>query len=75
MTMASLPKQCRAVLEAPAPVSEAAVTIGGNGVTTAAAALRRAAAAGRRRSPISAFTSTAKATGPGAEAASHNNNR
>lgn len=29
MTMASLPKQCRAVLDAPSPASEAAVTIGG----------------------------------------------
>jgi penicillin-insensitive murein endopeptidase len=38
MTMASLPKECRAVLEAPAPESEAAVTIGGNGVMSAAAA-------------------------------------
>lgn len=38
MTMASLPKQCRAVLDAPDPVSEAAVTIGGNGRTTVAAA-------------------------------------
>ncbi|MDQ6436218.1 penicillin-insensitive murein endopeptidase [Mesorhizobium sp. LHD-90] len=28
MTMASLPKECRAVLQAPAPVSEAAVTVG-----------------------------------------------
>ena len=28
MTMASLPKECRAVLDAPIPVSEAAVTIG-----------------------------------------------
>ena len=37
MTMASLPKQCRAVLEAAAPVSEASVTIGGFGVATAAA--------------------------------------
>jgi penicillin-insensitive murein endopeptidase len=37
MTMASLPKQCRAVLDAPAPTSEAAVTIGGNGTATAAA--------------------------------------
>ena len=37
MTMASLPKECRAVLEAPAPVSEAAVTLGGNGIATAAA--------------------------------------
>ena len=31
MTMASLPAACRAVLEAPDPVSEAAVTIGGGG--------------------------------------------
>src|SRR4051794_33610145 len=38
MTMASLPKECRAVLDAPSPVSEAAVTIGGNGLTTLAAA-------------------------------------
>ena len=37
MTMASLPRQCRAVLEAAAPVSEASVTIGGFGVATAAA--------------------------------------
>jgi penicillin-insensitive murein endopeptidase len=28
MTMASLPKECRAVLQAPAPVSEASVTVG-----------------------------------------------
>jgi penicillin-insensitive murein DD-endopeptidase len=37
MTMASLPKQCRAVLDAAAPASEASVTIGGYGVATAAA--------------------------------------
>lgn len=37
MTMASLPKECRAVLQAPAPVSEAAVTIGGTGTAIAAA--------------------------------------
>ncbi|RUM98476.1 penicillin-insensitive murein endopeptidase [Pseudaminobacter arsenicus] len=37
MTMASLPKECRAVLEAPAPVSEAAVTIGGMGTAVAVA--------------------------------------
>jgi len=36
MTMASLPKECRVVLEAPDPASEAAVTIGGNGTATAA---------------------------------------
>jgi penicillin-insensitive murein endopeptidase len=38
--MASLPKECRAVLGAPAPVSEAAVTIGGNGAALAAAPAR-----------------------------------
>jgi penicillin-insensitive murein endopeptidase len=37
MTMKSLPRECRAVLEAPAPVSEAAVTIGGSGTAVAAA--------------------------------------
>lgn len=38
MTMSSLPKECRAVLEAPDPVSEAAVTVGGSNFTAAAAA-------------------------------------
>ena len=37
MTMNSLPKECRAVLETPAPVSEAAVTVGGGGTAVAAA--------------------------------------
>ncbi len=37
MTMASLPAACRAVLDAPDPVSEAAVTIGGSARTYAAA--------------------------------------
>lgn len=37
MTMASLPKACRAVLDAPNPPSEASVTIGGNGTVTVAA--------------------------------------
>jgi penicillin-insensitive murein endopeptidase len=37
MTMASLPKECRAVLKAPDPVSEAAVTIGGSGTAVATA--------------------------------------
>jgi penicillin-insensitive murein endopeptidase len=36
MTMAALPAACRAVLDAPAPVSEAAVTIGGPGSAVAA---------------------------------------
>src|SRR5206468_2975646 len=65
MTMASLPKECQAVLAAPDPVSEAAVTIGGNGVTTAAAApadvepvddVQGAAAAPAL--PVSAYTDT-----------------
>jgi penicillin-insensitive murein endopeptidase len=43
MTMASLPRECRAVLNAPDPVSEAAVTVG-PGVD--AVALARAGAAG-----------------------------
>lgn len=38
MTMASLPKECRAVLAAPEPESEMAVTIGGNGTAVAAVA-------------------------------------
>jgi penicillin-insensitive murein DD-endopeptidase len=38
MMMSSLPKACRAVLEAPAPVSEAAVTYGGRGAAAATAA-------------------------------------
>ena len=37
MTMASLPKECRAVLAMPAPESEMAVTIGGNGTAVAVA--------------------------------------
>jgi penicillin-insensitive murein endopeptidase len=45
MTMASLPKECRAVLEAPAPVSEAAVTIGGIGTADAPATPPRTSAA------------------------------
>lgn len=38
MTMKSLPKECRTVLDAPSPVSEAAVTIGGPGDAIAVAA-------------------------------------
>jgi penicillin-insensitive murein DD-endopeptidase len=64
MTMASLPKQCRAVLEAPAPVSEAAVTLGGNGVTTAAAASNEPQEPAAEPLPVSAYTSPAKATAP-----------
>jgi penicillin-insensitive murein endopeptidase len=44
MTMASLPKECRAVLDAPNPVSEAAVTVRGRGGTVAAVAPVAAAA-------------------------------
>ena len=36
MTMASLPKECRAVLNAPSPVSEAAVTLGRMGASAVA---------------------------------------
>lgn len=78
MTMASLPKACRAVLDAPAPVSEASVTIGGNGVTTTAAApvpdpaepdsatSDMAAQPGPAAAsvPISAFTATPKVKVP-----------
>lgn len=61
MTMANLPKQCREVLQAPDPVSEAAVTIGGNGVTTAAAApveqeTGAATTVGAPPLPVSAYT-------------------
>ena len=37
MTMASLPAECRAVLAAPAPASEMAVTVGADGDAIAAA--------------------------------------
>jgi penicillin-insensitive murein endopeptidase len=44
MTMASLPRECRAVLEAPAPASEAAVTVGpGDDAMRVAAAARAGA--------------------------------
>jgi penicillin-insensitive murein DD-endopeptidase len=57
MTMASLPKECRAVLKAPDPVSEAAVTIGGNGTATVAAAPAPEEAPATDPSlPVSAFT-------------------
>lgn len=55
MTMASLPKECRAVLQAPAPVSEAAVTIGGTGTALAAAP----AAEPKRNTPALIDPSTA----------------
>lgn len=38
MTMKSLPKECRAVLDMPSPPSEASVTIGGDGTAVAAVA-------------------------------------
>lgn len=38
MTMKSLPKECRAVLDMPSPASEASVTIGGDGTAVAAVA-------------------------------------
>ena len=46
MTMASLPKECRAVLNAPSPVSEVAVTVGPD---DDAMAVARAEAAARPR--------------------------
>ncbi len=45
MTMASLPKECRAVLSAPEPVSEAAVTVGPGADAMAVAAAEAAAPA------------------------------
>jgi len=50
MTMASLPKECRAVLNAPSPVSEAAVTVG-PGVDAMAVARAEAAAGGAAPQP------------------------
>jgi penicillin-insensitive murein endopeptidase len=38
MTMANLPRECRAVLAMPSPTSEAAVTVGGDGTAVAAVA-------------------------------------
>lgn len=43
MTMSSLPKQCMAVLNAPSPASEAAVTLGDTGGSAAAPAPAKAA--------------------------------
>ncbi len=43
MTMRSLPKECQAVLTAPAPASEAAVTLGVDGKLASGAALPAAA--------------------------------
>lgn len=45
MTMAALPKACHAVLQAPEPVSEAAVTVGGMGTAVAQAPARQQPAA------------------------------
>jgi hypothetical protein len=52
------------VLEGPAPVSEAAVTLGGNGVTTAAASSNEPLEPAAEPLPVSAYTSTPKATAP-----------
>lgn len=64
MTMANLPKECRAVLAAPGPASEMAVTVG-KGMTPAVAAAappspapEQPAAAQEPPLPISAFTAT-----------------
>ena len=63
MTMASLPKACRAVLEAPAPVSEAAVTIGGTAVASSAPSAAPLAAP----EASGAFTANAFAPTPASE--------
>jgi penicillin-insensitive murein endopeptidase len=58
MTMANLPRECRAVLNAPSPASEAAVTVGpGGGAMRVAAAARAGAVA----SPAGADVATAPA--------------
>ena len=75
MTMASLPKQCRAVLEAPAPASEAAVTLGGMGITTAAAPSAEPADPDAAPLPVSAYTSPLKAKAPVPQPRPKNNNR
>ena len=51
MTMASLPKACRAVLAAPSPASELAVTVGGNGTAVAASLPAAAAPAAPENEP------------------------
>ncbi len=70
MTMASLPKECRAVLNAPAPVSEAAVTVGpgvdamavaraeATGATVPEPAQDTAAVAAPESLPLSSFAPT-----------------
>ncbi len=66
MTMASLPAECRAVLEAPDPVSEAAVTVGGSNLTAAVAAAAPAplAAGPQATAPAPAPAITANAFAP-----------
>ena len=75
MTMASLPKQCRAVLEAPAPESEAAVTIGGTGIATAAAPSSEPADPAAAPLPVNAFTSALEPQAPVPQPRPANNNR
>ena len=70
MTMASLPKECRAVLDAPAPVSEAAVTIGGDAAWRRRAAAPASRRSRRRRCRRSAPLPRLPATDPAAETAS-----
>lgn len=61
MTMANLPKQCRAVLDAPGPASEAAVTLSGAG---AAAAGQPGQASPESSVPVNAFTDTPQSRAP-----------
>ena len=75
MTMASLPKQCRAVLEAPAPESEAAVTIGGTGIATAAAPSSEPTDPAAAPLPVNAFTSPLEPQAPVPQPRPANNNR
>jgi len=75
MTMASLPKQCRAVLDAPAPESEAAVTLGSMGITTAAAPSAEPADPDPGPLPVNAYTSPLKQQAPVPQPRPKNNNR
>ncbi len=64
MTMASLPKECRAVLDAPAPASEAAVTVTGRGVVPAAPPVAAAIAGAAERSVADVIRDAATVTLP-----------
>ena len=60
MTMASLPKACRAVLDAPAPQSEAAVTYRGKAPPAAVAAASPAAGGSPAGIQANAYLPTAE---------------